>query len=37
LRAEGSDAKRNGVRTLLTQKLLGIILLSRAEQDCQRL
>nr|GEW61908.1 hypothetical protein [Tanacetum cinerariifolium] len=36
LRAEGSSVvltKRNEGRTLLTQKLLGILLLSRAEED----
>ncbi|GJX33525.1 hypothetical protein Tco_0243380 [Tanacetum coccineum] len=36
LRAEGSDVdltKHNRGRTLLTQKLLGILLLSRAEED----
>ncbi|GKC74872.1 hypothetical protein Tco_1120755 [Tanacetum coccineum] len=36
LRAEGSDVdmmKRSGGRTLLTQKLLGMLLLSRAEED----
>ncbi|GJR25595.1 hypothetical protein Tco_1101827 [Tanacetum coccineum] len=36
LRAEGSDVdmmKHSGGRTLLTQKLLGILLLSREEED----
>nr|GEV07156.1 hypothetical protein [Tanacetum cinerariifolium] len=40
LRAKGFDVdltKRIGGRTLLTQKLLGIPLISRAEEDCQRL
>ncbi|GJY23925.1 hypothetical protein Tco_0397583 [Tanacetum coccineum] len=40
LRAEGSDVnmtKRNRGRTLLMKKLLGILLLSKAQEDLQRL